>query len=222
MGSMIELIAADGHQFAAYKAIPAGTPRGGLVVMQEIFGVNTHIRAVADGYAADGYVAVAPAMYDRAQRNYDTGYTQPEIEAGVAIMQKLDWTHTMQDVDAAVAEARKAGKAAIVGFCWGGTVSWVAAARTGGLAAAIAYYPGGIANFADEAPRCPVMCHFGEQDKSPTPDVAKSVIARHPDVTAFYYHAGHGFNCDHRPSFNAEAAALARLRTLEFLRKHIG
>ncbi len=222
MGSMIELVAADGHKFAAYKAAPAGTPRGGLVVMQEIFGVNKHIRAVADGYAADGYVAIAPAMYDRAQRGYETGYTQPEIEAGIAIMQKLDWAQTMQDVEAAVAEARKAGKAAIVGYCWGGTVSWRAAAQTDGLSAAIAYYPGGIANFADEAPRCPVMCHFGEQDKSPTPDVAKGVIAKHATVTAFYYPAGHGFNCDHRPSFSAESATLARSRTLAFLRKHVG
>jgi carboxymethylenebutenolidase len=218
---MIELTSADGHHLAAYKATPSGTARGGVVVMQEVFGVNQHIRAVTDGYAADGYVAIAPAMYDRVQRNYETGYTQPEIQAGVAIMQKLDWKQTMLDTDAAVAEARKSGKAAIVGFCWGGTVSWVAAARNHELAAAVAYYPGGIANFADESPRCPVMCHFGEQDKSPTPDVARAVVAKHPNVIAYFYPAGHGFNCDQRP-FDAEAAKLARTRTLEFLRKHVG
>ena len=222
MGSRIELTSADGHNFAAYKATPSGTPRGGIVVIQEVFGVNEHIRAVTDGYAADGYVAIAPAMYDRVQRDYETGYTQPEIEAGVAIMQKLDWKSTMLDVDAAVGEARKTGKAAIVGFCWGGTVSWVAAARNHELAAAVAYYPGGIANFADESPRCPVLCQFGEQDKSPTPDVAKAVVAKHPSVVAYFYPAGHGFNCDHRASFNADAAKLARSRTLEFLRKHVG
>ena len=223
MGSMIELEAADGHKFAAYKAVPEGKPpRGAIVVLQEIFGVNKHIRAVTDGYAADGYVAIAPAMYDRVQRGYDTGYTQPEIEAGVAIMQKLDWKHTMHEVDAAVAEARKAGKTAIVGFCWGGTCPGSPPRATASSPAAVAYYPGGIANFADESPRCPVMCHFGEQDKSPTPDVAKAVMAKHPSVVAYFYAAGHGFNCDHRPSFDAEAAKLARTRTLEFLRKYVG
>src|SRR5260221_8281214 len=125
MGSRIELTSADGHNFAAYKATPSGTPGGGIVVIQEVFGVNEHIRAVTDGYAADGYVAIAPAMYDRVQRDYETGYTQPEIEAGGAIQQKLDWKNTKLDRDAAVAEARQNGKAPIVRFCLGGTRSWV-------------------------------------------------------------------------------------------------
>src|SRR5829696_7441374 len=139
MGKMIELTAADGHKFAAYRAAPSGAneakPRGAIVVIPEIFGVNAHIKSVADGYANDGYLAIAPAMFDRAQRGYDTGYSQPEIQAGIAIMQKLDWKQTMLDVDAAVAEAKKAGKVGIVGYCWGGTVAWVAAAQTAGLAA---------------------------------------------------------------------------------------
>src|SRR6478672_2450720 len=152
MGKMIELTAADGHKFAAYRADPAGKPRGAIVVIPEIFGVNAHIKAVADGYANDGYLAIAPAMFDRAQRGYDTGYSQPEIQAGIAIMQKLDWKQTMLDVDAAVAEAKKAGKVGIVGYCWGGTVAWVAAARLDGRACPAPYYGGGRPGFIGETP----------------------------------------------------------------------
>lgn len=223
MGSMIELQASDGHKFAAYRAEPAGKPRGGLVVIPEIFGVNKHIKAVADGYAADGYLVVAPAMFDRAQRNYDTGYSQPEIQAGVAIMQKLDWKQTMQDAAAAIEAAKAGGKVGIVGYCWGGTVAWVSAARLAGLACSVPYYGGGMPGFIGEKPRCPTMCHFGEQDQSPTLEQAKAIAKAHPEITAHYYAgAGHGFNCDHRPSYNAEASKLARERTLAFLRQHVG
>lgn len=222
MGKMIELTAADGHKLAAYRAEPAGKPRGAIVVIQEIFGVNSHIKSVADGYAADGYLVIAPAMFDRAQRNYDTGYSPDEIQAGVAIMQKLDWKQTLLDVDAAVAEATSAGKVGIVGYCWGGTVAWVAAARTAGIACAAPHYPGGIASFADDAPKVPVIGHFGLQDQSPTPDAAKAVLARHPAVNGCFYPAGHGFNCDQRGSYNADSATLARSRTLEFFRTHVG
>ncbi|MGD9952027.1 MAG: dienelactone hydrolase family protein [Burkholderiales bacterium] len=223
MGSMIELQAADGHKLAAYRAEPAGKPRGGIVVIQEIFGVNKHIQSVADGYAADGYLVVAPAMFDRAQRGYDTGYSQPEIQAGIAIMQKLDWKQTMQDAAAAVEAAKAAGKVGIVGYCWGGTVSWVAAARLAGLACSVPYYGGGMPGFIGEKPRCPTLCHFGEQDQSPTLEQAKAIAKAHPEITAHYYAgAGHGFNCDHRPSYNAEASKLARERSLAFFRQHVG
>ena len=223
MGSMIELKAADGFMLAAYRAEPSGKPRGAVVVIQEIFGVNKHIRSVADGYAADGYVAVAPAMFDRVQRGYDTGYSPPEIEAGRALMQKVDWKQAMLDVDAAVAEARKSGKVGIVGYCWGGTVTWRAAHATAGLACAAPYYGGGMANFIGEKPKAPTMCHFGELDQSPSLEQAKSIAAAHPEITANYYAgAGHGFNCDMRGSYNAEASKLARSRTLEFFRKHLG
>ena len=143
MGKMMELKASDGHKLAAYVAEPSGKARAGVVVIPEVFGVNSHIKAVTDGFAADGYRAVSPAMFDRAQRNYDTGYSQPEIQAGVAIMQKLDWKQSMMDVQAAIDEAKKAGKVGIVGYCYGGTVSWVAAARASGLACAVPYYGGG-------------------------------------------------------------------------------
>jgi carboxymethylenebutenolidase len=220
---MIELKAADGHKLAAYRAEPAGKPRGGVVVIQEIFGVNSHIKAVADGYAADGYLAIAPAMFDRLQRGYDTGYSQPEIQAGIEVMQKLDWKNTQLDVDAAVKEAAKAGKVGIVGYCWGGTVSWVAASRASGLACSAPYYGGGMPGFINEKPKVPTMCHFGELDQSPTLEQSKAIAKAHPEITAnFYPGAGHGFNCDQRGSYHAASAKLARQRTLEFFRKHLG
>ena len=223
MGSMTELKAADGHKLAAYRAEPAGKARGAVVVIQEIFGVNTHIRSVADGYAADGYLVIAPAMFDRVQRNYDTGYSQPEIQAGIALMQKLDWKEAMQDAAAALETVKSAGKVGIVGYCWGGTVTWVAAARLSGLACAAPYYGGGMPGFIGEKPKCPTMCHFGEQDQSPTLAQAKAIAAAHPEITAHYYvGAGHGFNCDQRGSYNAEASKLARERTLQFFRQHVG
>ena len=222
MGTMIQLTSADGHTLAAYRAEPAGKPRGAVVVIQEIFGVNTHIKAVADGYAADGYLVIAPAMYDRVQRNYETGYTQEDIQAGVAVMQKLDWKNTMADVEAAINAVKSAGKIGIVGYCWGGSVSWVAAARASGLACAVPYYGGSMPNFADEKPRVPVMCNFGEQDQSPTPEQARAILAKHPEVIGHFYNAGHGFNCDHRGSYDAAASKLARERTLAFFRQHVG
>jgi carboxymethylenebutenolidase len=223
MGSMIELQAGDGHKFAAYRAEPSGKARGAVVVIQEIFGVNSHIKAVADGYAKDGYLVIAPAMFDRAQRGYDTGYTQPEIQAGIAVMQKLDWKQTLLDVDAAVAEAKKAGKVGIVGYCWGGTVCWVSAARATGLACSAPYYGGGMPGFIGDKPKIPTMCHFGELDQSPTLEQSKAIAKAHPEITAhFYAGAGHGFNCDQRGSYHAPSATLARSRTLEFFRKHLG
>jgi carboxymethylenebutenolidase len=223
MGKFIELAASDGHKFAAYVAEPAAKPRGGVVIAPEIFGINAHIQAVADGYAADGFRAVAPALFDRAQRNYDTGYSQPEIQAGVAIMQALDSAKTLLDIDAAVAEAKKGGKVGIVGYCYGGTVAWLASARTSGLACAVPYYGGGMFNLIKEQPKVPVMCNFGETDHSPTLEQAKAIVAAHPEISAhFYPNAGHGFNCDHRASYNAEAAKLARERTVAFFLKHMG
>ena len=223
MGKFIELTAADGHKLAAYVAQPSGKARGGVVVIPEIFGVNSHIQQVTDGYAADGYLAVSPAMFDRVQRKYDTGYSQPEIQAGVAIMQKLDWKQAILDVDAAIGEAKKGGKVGIVGYCFGGTVSWVAAAQAKGLACSVPYYGGGMPGFINEKPKVPTMCHFGELDQSPTLEQAKAIAAAHQEITAhFYPGAAHGFNCDHRASYNAEAAKLARQRTIEFFTKHLG
>lgn len=222
MGKTIELGAGDGHKLAAYRADPAGKPRGGVVVIQEIFGVNSHIRSVADGYAGDGYLAIAPAMFDRAKRNYEAGYSQADIQAGIAIMQKLDWDQAMLDARAAIEVAKPAGKVGIVGYCWGGAVAWLAAARIPGLACAAPYYGGAIPKFIAEKPLCPVMFHFGEKDQSIPLEQAKKIAAAHPEATTHYYPAGHGFNCDQRGSFDAASSALARKRTLEFFRKYVG
>jgi carboxymethylenebutenolidase len=219
---MIDLKAADGHSFKAYVADPAGKPRGAIVVVQEIFGVNSHIRAVTDGYAADGYLAIAPAMFDRVQRGYESGYSQPEIQAGIALMQKVSWDDAMRDVSAAMEAVKHAGKVGIVGYCWGGAVAWAAAARVTRLAAAVPYYGGAIPSLSGEQPRCPTMLHFGEADASIPIEKARAVASAHPDVTTHFYAAGHGFNCDQRGSYDAQAAKLARERTLEFFRKHVG
>ncbi len=222
MSKMIELTASDGHKLSAYRAEPKGKPRGGLIVVQEIFGVNSHIRSVADGYAADGYLVVAPAFFDRVERGLDIGYTPPDIERGRAFIPKMQWDKVMLDAGAALANIKSSGKIGIVGYCWGGTVSWMAAARLESLACAACYYGGGIPNNAGEKPKCPVMFHWGETDQSIPVDAAKNAAAQHPGAQSFVYPAGHGFNCDQRGSYNAESAKLARSRSLEFFRKHVG
>lgn len=221
-GSFIELVSGDGHRFAAWQSTPAGKPRGAVVIAQEIFGVNAHIRAVTDSYAADGYLTIAPALFDRVERDYDTGYSPPEIDAGAAISRKIGMDTALKDVAACVAHGSPAGKVGIIGYCWGGTVAWVAAARLPGLACSVPYYPGGIADFADEQPKCPVMFNFAEKDRKPTAVQARAIAARHPSAIAHFYDAGHGFNCDLRSAFDAASSALARERTLAFLAQHLG
>ncbi len=222
MGTTIELTAADGHRFAAYRAEPAGKPRGALVVIQEIFGVNGHIRGVADGFAADGYSAIAPALFDRTERGVDIGYSQPEIDRGRAIMQKIPLDDALKDVAASITAVAAAGKVGIVGYCWGGTVAWVAAAKLDGLACAVSYYGGGVAANATLAPKCPVMFHFGETDHAISMEAVAQVRTAQPGQTFHIYPAGHGFNCEQRGSYHAESAKLARTRTLEFLRRYVG
>lgn len=222
MGRMIELTAADGHTLSAYRADPADKPRGGLVVVMEIFGVNSHIRSVADDYAADGYLVIAPAMFDRLQRNLQIGYSPQDIEAGIALMQKAKLEDAMADVAAALQVAKEAGKVGIVGYCWGGFVSWMAAARVPGLACAAPYYGGGVTANIGEQPKCPAILHFGEKDGYIPMDGVRQLMAAHPTQQVFTYPADHGFNCDQRGSYHAESAKLARERTLEFFRKHIG
>jgi carboxymethylenebutenolidase len=223
MGKHIQLTAGDGIRIGAYHAEPAGKARGGLVVCQEIFGVNAHIRSVCDGYAADGYSVVAPALFDRVEPGLEIGYTQDDIQRGIALMQKSPLDLAMKDVAAAIDVAARAGKVGIVGYCWGGTVAWAAAARVSGLACSIPYYGGGMAGLAGERPRCPVQYHVGDKDHSiPLSDVDK-IRTAHPGVEIHVYPgAAHGFNCDERASFDAESAKLARERALAFLHKHVG
>lgn len=222
MGKMIELTAADGHKFSAYRADPAGKPRGALIVIMEIFGVNAHIKAVTDSYAADGFLAIAPASFDRVQRGLDVGYTPADIEIARPLMQKMKLEDAVKDVTATLNEVKSAGKTGIVGYCWGGTCSWKSASSVAGLSCAIAYYGGGVPGLIGEKPLCPVMFHWGETDASIPLDKAKEVAAAHANQIHYFYPAGHGFNCDHRGSYHAESAKLARARSLEFLSKHVG
>lgn len=222
MGKMIELNAGDGFVLSAYRADPSGTVRGGLVVVQEIFGVNSHIRNVCDGYAADGYRVIAPALFDRSERGVDIGYSAEDIQRGVELKAKSDIANALLDVAAARDALEDAGKIGITGYCWGGYVTWMAAARTSGFACAIPYYGGGMLEASDEKPRCPVMAHFGERDGHIPVEGVRKFAAKHPDVQVFIYPADHGFNCDQRGSFDAPSAKLARERTLAFLRQHVG
>jgi carboxymethylenebutenolidase len=222
MGQMIEIEAADGFRLAAYRAEPAGAPRGGLVVAQEIFGVNAHIRGVCDGYANDGYLAIAPAVFDRYERGVEIGYTPQDIARGRELKAKAAIDEALADVTAARELAASAGKVGVVGYCWGGYVTWMAAARVSGFACAIPYYGGGMLEAVGEKPRCPVLCHFGERDAVLPVDGVRKFAAAHPEVEVHIYAADHGFNCDARGSYDAAAAKLARERSLAFLRRHVG
>lgn len=222
MGESIRLTAADGHEQGAYVARPAGEPTAGLVVVQEIFGVNAHIRAVADEYANDGFLAVAPALFDRIERDVELGYEGADVQKAMSFIPRLDIDKAVADVAAALEFAEKAAgkKAGVIGYCFGGTIAWLSATRLR-PDAAVGYYGGRIGNYAAENPSCPVMLHFGKQDAHiPAEEVGK-VHSAHPEVEIYWYDAGHAFNATPRASYNAEAAKLARARSLAFLRKNL-
>ena len=215
MGEFTTLMARDGHEFQAYLAAPPGRPRGAVVVLQEIFGVNGHIQSVTDGFAAQGYTAIAPALFDRIRRGIQLGYSGPETDEGRGYLQQLKPEQTQLDVAAAVAVVRHSGRVATVGYCWGGVLSYRAACELP-LAGAIVYY--GNPRDTAKTPKCPVMYHFGSADKSIPPDQVERLRAAHPQGIFYVYDgAGHGFNCDLRPSYDAAAAALALQLTLDFL-----
>ena len=222
MGTMIQLTAADGHKFSAYRVEPKGKPKGAIIVVMEIFGVNSHIKKVTDEYAADGYLAIAPAMFDRVHPGLDVGYGPEDLEIGRAAMKKVSLDDAMKDITATMKNIESAGKIGIVGYCWGGTAAWKAACNLPGITCAAPYYGGGIPGLTAEKPKCPVMFHWGETDHSIPLEKAKEVAAAHKDQTHHFYAAGHGFNCDQRGSYSAEASKVARERTLEFLAKHVG
>lgn len=223
MGANVILTAEDGHRLAGYRAAPSGPPRGGLVIVQEIFGVNSHIRRVGDGFAADGYVALAPAIFDRAEPGFAVGYDPADIERGRAVRGKLGLDDMVKDVRAAVRALGGEGfPVGVVGYCLGGTLAWLAATRIDGVRCAVGYYGGGIADAAGERPRCPVLLHFGETDQSIPPVHHERIRAAQPAVEMHIYPAGHGFNCDERASYHEPSARLARTRTLELLRRHLG
>lgn len=222
MNDYISLIAADGHELGAYVSYPAGEPIAGLVVVQEIFGVNAHIRSVADGYAKDGFLAIAPALFDRYERGVDLSYEGQDLQRARSFVPKLNMEKAVQDVAAAIQYAEKSTnkKVGVIGYCFGGTVAWLAATRLH-PAAVVGYYAGGIGNFAQEKAGAPAMLHFGEQDTHiPEADVNK-LKAANPGVEIFWYDAGHAFNAEPRSSYNPDAARLARERSLAFLKKNL-
>jgi carboxymethylenebutenolidase len=230
MGQSINLTAADGFTLPAYVAKPAGQAKGAVVVLQEIFGVNSHIRAVADGYAAAGYLAVAPATFHRAQPGVDLGYTEADMGTGFGFKTAVDTLPApgvMQDIQAAIDHARtgaNGGKVGIVGYCWGGLLTWRSACTLSGLSAAVCYYGGGMTTAEESArlPKCPVLAHFGNQDHWIPLDTVEAFKLAQPEVQVHIYEANHGFNCDQRGSYNGPAAKLALERSLAFFVENLG
>ena len=221
LGEHLSLTTSDQHRLGAYRADPAGKPKGGIVVAQEIFGVNSHIRNVCDRLAAAGYVAVAPALFDRIVRDFESGYSPDEVAHARGFLGKIDWSKMLLDIEAGVKEVQSAGPVGVVGFCMGGSIAYLAATRLAGLSAAVAFYGGQIVKYADEKPKCPVQMHFGETDASiPLSDV-ESIKGKRPDAEVYVYSAGHGFNCDERAAFHEPSAKLAWQRTLDFLDRNM-
>ena len=220
MSEFTTLMARDGHEFRAWLAAPAGKPRGAVVVIQEIFGVNSHIRAVTDSFAAEGYVAIAPSLFDRVSMGIELGYTDKDMQEGRGYVMQLKPDQTLKDLSAAIAIVKHAGRVGTVGYCWGGKMAYLAACELP-IACAVSYYGGGITQLLDKKPKCPVMYHYGERDKHITPDDVAKVKAANPEGRFYLYPADHGFNCDQRGSYDAPSAALARKRTLEFFGQYV-
>ncbi len=224
MGTKVTLTAADGFQLGAYRADPKGPPRGGVVVIQEIFGVNHHIRAVCDRLADAGFRTMAPQVFDRMAPNFESGYSEAEVAKAREFIPRLDWAKLMLDASAAVDALKKeGGPVAMIGFCMGGTVAFIAATRLGGLAASVCYYGGQIVRFADNKPRCPVQMHFGEKDASITTGDVETIRQKRPECEIFTYPgAGHAFNRDESASYEPNSARIAWQRSLAFLTKALG
>ncbi len=222
MGEMIELTASDGHKLSAYRAEPSGPVNGGLVVVQEIFGVNGHMKKLCDRFAAAGYVAVAPALFDRLEPRLELPYDEAGTARGRELKGQIAWEDTVKDVEAAMSNLAGTGKIGVVGYCWGGSVAWLAATRLKPVAS-VCYYGGQINDFRQEAPNCPVQMHFGRTDPMIPPEHVEAVAQAQAEasVEIHLYDAGHGFTCDERGSFHAESTELSENRTLTFLDKHL-
>lgn len=222
MGQDVKLTASDGFQFGCYRADPAGAPKGAIVVIQEIFGINHHIRSICDRLAKEGYVAFAPSIFDRTEPDFQSGYSPHEIENALKFVGNPDWAAYLRDTQAAIDAARPAGPVGIIGFCLGGVIAYLAAARLTSVSAAVGYYGGGIVHFADEQPKVPTQLHFGEKDAHiPLTDVG-TIKAKQPDVEVFTYPgADHGFHCDARASYDKASSDIAWPRSLGFFAKHL-
>ncbi|MGZ4860461.1 MAG: dienelactone hydrolase family protein [Candidatus Angelobacter sp.] len=223
MGTRIKLKAADGHELDAYFAESSSPARGAIVLIQEIFGVNSHIRSVADDYAGQGFHVIAPALFDRVQRNVELGYNPTDAAQGMKAARQIGMDAAVLDVAASISHARAEWgglKVGVLGYCYGGSLAWLSATRLD-PAAAVCYYGGQIAANAAETPHCPVMLHFGAKDPHIGPAEIETIQRSHPDLPLLLYDAGHGFNCDQRKDYEPKSASLARKRTLEFFRDHL-
>ena len=220
MAEWVDLTASDGHKFKGWRAAPAGKPKASLVVVQEIFGVNKHIRSITERFAKEGYLAIAPAMFDRYQRDFETGYGPDGMAEALAIVPKIDIAKGLLDVEAARADVHPVGKVGIVGYCFGGTVAWLGATRLK-FDAAASYYGGRVASLANEKPKCPVIMHFGAKDAHIPLTQVEEIRKAQPGVPVYVYDADHGFNCDERASHDEPSAKLARERTLKFFAEHL-
>ena len=222
MGQDITLTASDGFKLGGYRAEPAGAPKGAIVVIQEIFGVNHHIRSVCDRVAAVGYVAIAPSIFDRTQPNFQCGYSPDEVANARKFIANPDWAAMLCDTQAAIDAVKSVGPVGIIGFCLGGSIAFVAATKLSGLSAAVGYYGGAVVRFADDKPKVPTQLHFGEKDAGiPLTDV-EIIRGKRPDVEIFVYPgAQHGFSCDERASYDKPSADLAKQRSLDFFAKHL-
>lgn len=220
MGRSININTSTMQCISAWLAEPEGTPRGGVVVAQEIFGVNEHIRSIAERFAAEGYTAIAPAFFDHVESGVELGYDAESQQRGVELMSRISFDRAVEDVGSAAQSIASAGRIACVGFCWGGTVAFLAATRL--AMPAVSFYGSRNVRFLDEPLQAPAQFHFGAHDHSIPP----AAIQRHRDEVAdavihVYPDAGHGFNCDLRASYHADSAALAWQRTLDFLARHV-
>jgi carboxymethylenebutenolidase len=221
MGETIRLTSkADGFSLAAYRAAPPDARHGGLVLIQEIFGVTEHIRALCDGFAEDGYEVIAPSFYDRLEPGFEAGYDADGMAKGVRYSQETPWDQVQGDLQAAIAAL--AAPVFAAGFCWGGAATWLAACRCEGVAAASSFYGRRIAELVEETPRCPIILHFGKTDASIPPEAVERIRTAHPDLSIYLYDAGHGFVSDRRADYRPDAARLARLRTLQLFQRASG
>ena len=220
MNELIEITAKDNHKFSAYISQPSGKPKAGIVIIQEIFGVNTHIREVTDLYASKGYLCIAPSLFDRIEKNVTLNYDGKGISKGRNLKELCD-KDALKDIEASISVVSSAGKVAVIGYCWGGSLSWRIGCEVSNLSASICYYGGDIPKLKDLEPKCKVLTHFGELDKGIPINDVKIFEETQPDVLTYTYPADHGFNCDHRSQYNKKCANIAIERTLKFLEQNL-
>ncbi len=220
MNELIEVTAKDNHQFSAYISQPSGKPKAGIVIIQEIFGVNRHIKEVTNLYAGKGYLCVAPSLFDRIEKNVTLNYDEKGVSKGRDFKEMCD-NDALKDVEASISVVSSAGKVGVIGYCWGGSLSWRIGCKSSNLSASVCYYGGDIPKLRNLIPKCNVLTHFGELDKGIPINDVKIFKQERPEVLTYTYPADHGFNCDHRSQYNKTSARIALDRTLKFLEENI-